>query len=122
MEKESRGGFRELKVYQKAYEASLEIHHKSLTFPSYEQMELGGQIRRSSKSVVYNIVEGYGRNSTAAEMKRFLMMSRGSCDETRVQLEYCKDLGYITKEEQEVFEKRYIEIGKMLSSMIRNWQ
>ena len=98
----------------------MEIHHKSLTFPAYEQNELGGQIRRSSKSVVYNIVEGYGRNGTTADLKRFLIMSRGSCEETRVQLEYCKDLGYITKEEQEFFEMRYIEIGKMLSSMIKN--
>ena len=46
--------YRDLIVYQKSYGAALEIHKESLKFPSYEKLELGGQIRRASKSVAYS--------------------------------------------------------------------
>ena len=114
--------FRELKVYQKAYKYSLEIHKKSKSFPQHEQTEIGSQIRRASKSISLNIAEGFGKQSSMAEFKRFLMIARGSCDEVRVELDYCKDLGYISEEEHSYFEQGYIEIGKMLTSMVKKWQ
>ena len=115
-------GFRGLKVYQKAYALSLEIHRQSLNFPKHEQFELAAQIRRASKSVVLNIVEGYGKNSSATEFKRYLTIARGSCDEVRAQFDYCKDLGYISEAEHTSYEQRYQEIGKMLTGMIKKWQ
>ena len=113
--------FRELKVYQKAYGLSIEIHKLSLSFPKQEQFELGVQIRRASKSVALNIAEGYGKNTTPNEFKRYLSISNGSCDETRAQLDYCKDLGYINETEHKHFEEGYREVGKMLISMIKKW-
>ena len=114
--------FRELLVYQKAYRYSLEVHKKSMSFPKHEQIELGDQIRRASKSVALNIAEGFGKQSSMAEFKRYLMMARGSCDEVRVELDYCEELGYISEEEHNYYEQGYIEIGKMLTSMIKKWQ
>ena len=114
--------FRELLVYQKAYKISLEIHKLSLTFPRHEQTELASQMRRATKSVAMNIAEGFGKQSSVAEFKRFLGISRGSCDEIRVQLDYSRDLEYIKKSDHNYFEEAYIEIGKMLTSMIKNWK
>ena len=114
--------FRGLVAYQKAYKLSLEIHKLSMSFPRHEQTELGGQIRRATKSVAMNIAEGFGKQSSLAEFKRFLAMARGSCDEVRVQLDYCKDLGYIKESEHKHYEEGYIEVGKMLTSMIKRWQ
>ena len=114
--------FKELVVYQKAYQYSLEIHKKSMLFPRCEQTELGSQIRRASKSIAMNIAEGFGKQSSMTEFKRYLMIARGSCDEVRVELDYCEDLGHISKEEHGYFEQGYIEIGKMLTSMIKKWQ
>ena len=114
--------FRELLVYQKAYKISLEIHKLSMSFPQHEQTELGGQIRRATKSVAMNIAEGFGKQSSLMEFKRYLTISRGSCDEVRVQLDYCRDLAYIKESEYKYFEDSYIEIGKMLTSMIKKWQ
>ena len=114
--------YKELIVYQKAYKFSLEIHKKSMSFPRHEQMEIGGQLRRATKSIALNIAEGFGKKSSLAEFKRFLAIARGSCDEVGVELDYCKDLGYISEEEHRYFIRGYIEIGKMLTSMIKNWQ
>ena len=114
--------FRDLIVYRKAYGYSLEVHKLSLKFPGYEQPELGGQIRRATKSIPMNIAEGFGRRSSTAELKRFLSIARGSCDEVSVQLEYCKDLQYITEAEYARFVEYYAEVGKMLTGMIKKWQ
>ena len=114
--------FRELKVYQRAYKNSLEIHKISLKFPAFEQRELGSQIRRASKSIVMNVAEGYGRSSSLADFKRFVVIAIGSNDEVRVQLDYCRDLGYITAEQYEHYENEYVIIGKMLTKMLQNWR
>jgi len=39
-----------------------------------------------------------------------------------VQIDYLKDLGYITDEVKEELEKEYTQIGKMLVAMIRKWK
>jgi four helix bundle protein len=44
--------------------------------------ELGSQLKRSSDSVVSNIVEGYGRRRYKADFIRFLVFSYASCLET----------------------------------------
>ena len=113
--------YEDLEVYQMSYRYSLEIHRLSLTFPKFEQFELGSQLRRATKSIPLNIAEGYGKKASAAEFKRFLTMALGSSDEVRVQLRYCKDLGYISDEQYSECDGRYSEIGKMLMKLLNNW-
>ena len=112
----------DLEVYKLAYESSLEIHRLSLTFPKLEQFELASQIRHATKSIALNIAEGYGKRTSKAEFKRYLTMALGSNDEVRVQLRYCKDLGYITEAQYAEHEKCHVSIGKMLSKLIQIWQ
>ena len=59
----------------------------SLKLPKFELYETGSQIRRSSKSVRSNIVEGYGRRHYTREYIRFLIFSLASNDETRDHLD-----------------------------------
>jgi four helix bundle protein len=44
--------------------------------------EEGSQIRKSSKSIRSNIVEGYGRRYYKQDFARFLKYAHASCDET----------------------------------------
>ena len=115
--------FRDLIAYQKAYKMSLEIHKLTLNFPKFEQHELAGQLRRASKSIAMNIAEGFSRKSysSLADFKRFLRIALGSNDEVRVQLDYCRDLGYMSKSEYNYYESSCIEIGKILTSMLQSW-
>ncbi len=50
--------YKKLQVWQLARELSIEIHKMSLDLPRFELYETGSQIRRSSKSIRSNIVEG----------------------------------------------------------------
>ena len=75
--------YRNLEIWQLAKEVSVEIHRMTLEcLPKFEMFEEGSQIRRSSKSVKTNIVEGYGRRRYKQEFIRFLTYAHASCDET----------------------------------------
>ncbi len=53
--------FRDLIVYQKAYDVSKEIFEISKEFPNEEKYSLTDQIRRSSRSVCANISEAWAK-------------------------------------------------------------
>ena len=71
----------ELRIYKRSYSVSIYIHQITLTFPKIEQYGgIADQIRRSSKSIVANIVEGYSKqNFYKADFKKMLIYSLASC-------------------------------------------
>ena len=113
-------GFEDLDVFRRAYRLSLEVHRASLEFPRIEQWALADQIRRASKSICANLVEGFGRQSwSKAEFRRFLMMATGSADEMQVWCLYCRDLGYIGDDVAERWQGEYREVARMLQGLSR---
>ena len=113
--------YHRLDVFRKAYDLALEIHKLSLRFPKIEQYELAQQLRRSSKSIPANIAEGMGRQASPADVARFIRMAIGSCDESRVWLEFARDLEYIDANTQKNYDNRYNEIGRMLQGVIKRY-
>ncbi len=80
--------YRKLEIWQLAREVTGDIHEMTITkLPKYETYEEASQIRRSSKSVKSNIVEGYGRRRYKQEFIRYLVYALASCDETMDHLE-----------------------------------
>ena len=59
--------------------------------PKYEMYETGSQLRRASKSISANIVEGYGRRRYKAEYIRYLIFAHSSNNEAIEWLEYIRD-------------------------------
>ena len=115
--------FEDLDVFRRAYRLSLDVHRRSLKFPSLEQRALADQLRRASKSICANIAEGFSRQGrSAAEFKRFLGMAMGSADEMRVWLRYCLDLGYLDADTWRRWRDEYQEISKMLQGLSRKWR
>ena len=113
--------YHRLDVYKKSYQLALEVHKLTLGFPKYEQYELAAQLRRSSKSIPGNIAEGMGKQESKADVRRFIRIALGSCDESRVWLEFARDLGYLSKKDQYQFEERYQEVGRMLRGLINRY-
>jgi len=113
--------YKDLDIYKKAHKLVIEIHEMSLMLPKYELYEEGSQIRKSSKSVKNNIVEGFGRRRYKQEFIKFLTYSIASCDETRDHL----DTLYETKslndtEKYSYFCEEYDHLGKMISNFIKS--
>lgn len=79
--------YKNLTIWQSARDLSVKIHRMSLTLPRFEQFEEAQQIRRSSKSIRSNIVEGYGRRMYKQEFIRFIVFAIASNMETQDHLE-----------------------------------
>lgn len=110
--------YEDLEIYQLAYENALEVHKMTMKLPNYEQYEQGSQIRRSSKSIKDNIVEGYGRRRYKAEFIRFLVFSHASCDETISQLKMINDLHFSENPLTEL-QNNYVELSKKINKFIQ---
>ena len=89
--------YRDLEIYQSAYQLAIKVHKMTLTLPTYEMYEQGSQVRRSSKSIKDNIVEGYGRNRYKQDFIRFLVYAQASCDEANSQLTMINELHFESK-------------------------
>ena len=113
------GSYRDLEVYQLAHVLGVAAHKFSLRFPKHELHETGGQLRRASKSVSANLVEGYGRRRYKQEFVRFLIYAQASCDETAEWLTYVKDIyPELTAESEELLHK-VEELGRRLNKFIQ---
>ena len=111
----------DLDVFKRAYRISLEVHRRSLNFPSIEQYALGDQVRRASKGICANLAEGFARQAASkTEFRRYVMMAMGSADEMRIWCRYCLDLGSIDEATWQSWRQEYREIAKMLQALHRN--
>lgn len=114
--------YEDLAVYQKAYRLALEVHKRSLEFPRVEQYGLASQIRNSTKSICGNIAEGFGKQAySKAEFRRYLNVAIGSADESKVWLDFAKDLGYIDDTNFADWKGDLTDIAKMLTGLYKSW-
>ena len=88
--------YKKLHIWELSKSLVIDIHKMSLTLPLIEKFEEGSQIRRSSKSVKSNIVEGYGRRRYRADHIRFIIYALSSNDETIDHLETLFETGSLT--------------------------
>jgi len=109
--------YRDLEIYQIAFILAKRVHKASLKLPSFELFEQGSQIRRASKSVKDQIVEGYGRKRYKADLIKFLVYSHSSCDETSSQLEMLKELYPNIKDFMDLIPE-YETLGRKINSFI----
>ena len=114
--------YKNLEIWQMAKDLVVDIHKMTLTeLPKYEMYETGSQIRRSSKSVKSNIVEGYGRRKYKNEFIRFLIYSLASNDETTDHLETLFETKSLkNKVMYDDLHNRLIILGKMLNKFVQS--
>ncbi len=92
--------YKKLEIYRLAHNLAVEIHAVSLRLPKHELYEEGSQIRRSSKAIAANIVEGFGRRSYQSDYLRFLVVAHASCEETIEHLDLLFDTGSLAGKQQ----------------------
>lgn len=114
------GSHVDLDVYQLAHELGVRIHKLTLELPKYETYEIGSQLRRASKAISANIVEGYGRRKYKADFVRFLIYAHSSCDETLEWLKYIDDCHPELKRLSAPFVAQVETLGRRLNSFIQS--
>lgn len=112
--------YKDLEVYKRAYKLSLEVHQFSLTLPKYLHGDLGGQIRRASRSIPSNIAEGYARNKSPRDTRSHLNNALGSNDEMLFNLNFMLDAKLLDAKLQKYFVEEYTICGKQLFNLIKS--
>jgi four helix bundle protein len=106
-------GYKELKVWHKAYSFTLDVYKITKSYPKEETYGLTDQMRRSSISIIANIAEGCAKQHTKDFMK-FITIAIGSSNELEVYIRLSYDLNYIKKDVFENLKSNHDEISKML--------
>lgn len=97
--------YKKYKVWELGHEITLSIYKDTAHFPQEEKYGVVSQLRRAAYSIPSNVSEGCGRESDA-ELKRYLVISRGSASELEYFLILSKDLKYLEEETyEELFDK-----------------
>jgi len=110
--------FKNLKVWRKSHDLTLEVFRSTRAFPAAERFSLGIQMRKSALSVESNIAEGSARGGDV-EFRRFAFMALASACELESQLLVARDLEFIPARIYEGMNARGSEIRRMLWSLIQ---
>lgn len=110
--------FRNLKVWEKAHELTLDVYRSTKNFLRDELYGLTSQMRRASVSMGANIAEGSCRSGDA-EFGRFLQMAAGSASELEYHILLAHDLELLPKEDFERLSNAAEEAKRMLASLLR---
>ena len=111
--------FKDLKVWQKAYQLCLEIYKVTGNFPADEKFGLTSQMRRAAISIPSNIAEGYGRK-TIPDYVRCLYIAYGSTCELETQTLLSGDLEYLNENKKVSLIEKINEVERMLMALIKS--
>ena len=110
--------FRDLEVYQVAFQFQQLLFHASKQWPREETYSLTDQVRRSSRSVGANVAESWAKRRYPAHFLSKLTDADGELQETNHWLNTAANCGYLTPVEFRDFEIGSSQVGKMLGSMM----
>src|SRR5271170_6614858 len=110
-----RQSFKDLIVWQRAIQLTVDIYKLTSKFPDAEKFGLTSQMRRAAVSIASNISEGYGR-STKGEYVQFVGHARGSCSELETQIVIAKALGFGASSNLDSAEQLCNDVGRLLGA------
>ncbi|MEE4176716.1 MAG: four helix bundle protein [Bacteroides sp.] len=111
-------GFKDLIVYQKAFDLSIRIFKISRSFPKEELYSLTDQIRRASRSIGANIAESWPKRRYVKSFVAKLIDAQSEACETIHWLDEVLALDYIAQEDHQELMALDLEIQRMLDAMI----
>ena len=110
--------FKDLKVWQKSHELTLEVYRITKSYPNEEKFGLVSQLRRSASSIPTNLAEGFKRRSRK-DFAHFVNIAEGSLEETKYTLFLSYELGYLDKNKLDRLNKIGDEVGRMLTGLYK---
>jgi four helix bundle protein len=113
------GNFKKLKVWQKSKDLAVSVYRLTDSGLFIKDFGLKDQMRRSAVSIPSNIAEGDNLDTDKQSVRHFYI-ARGSAAELRTQLIISREIGYISSEKYEEFEKECDILAAMLTILIKH--
>ncbi len=111
--------FKDLVVWQKAVDLCVAIYNATRTFPAEERFGMTAELRKTARSIPYNIAEGHKRPTTA-DYIRFLGIAAGSGGELETQILLAERLDYLERKRAQELLEQYREVERMLAGLTRS--
>jgi four helix bundle protein len=108
----------DLEVYQKAFDAAMQIFELSKTFPKEEIYSLTDQMRRSSRSICANLAEAWRKRRYEKAFISKLSDAESEAAETQVWLEFAFQCGYLERDNTSALYEQYNGVLRTLVGMI----
>ncbi len=112
--------YKELRVYQSAMDAAIQIHELTMQFPIEEKYSLVDQIRRSSRSDCANLGEAWRKRRYPKAFVSKLSDAESEAEETRVWIEFAQKFNYLSNETAKELDEKYDKILGQLVKMAAN--
>jgi four helix bundle protein len=110
--------FRDLLVWQQAFALCIDVYRVTDAFPGHERYGLAAELRKTVRSIAYNVAEGHRRTSTL-EYIRFLDIACGSAAELETQLLLARVLTYFDEDVSHRLLTALGGIERMLAALMR---
>jgi four helix bundle protein len=110
--------FRELRVYEAAFELQQRVFKITKSFPREELYSLTDQFRRASRSIGANITEAWQKRRYPANFISKLTDSDGEQAETQHWIGTSLACEYISRAEHDDLLDKCFEIGRQLGTMM----
>lgn len=110
--------FRELRVYQAAFAAAVNIQELTTHFPKDEKYSLTDQVRRSARSVNANLAEAWRKRRYPNHFVSKLSDADAEAAETLVWLDFALAFGYLNEPAYKELTKQYDQICAQLTVMM----
>jgi four helix bundle protein len=117
--KEYQFSFEKLEVWQLAKDLVLTIYGTSKKFPGNEKYGLVSQMNRAAVSIASNIAEGSSRMSKK-DQAHFSQLAYSSLMELVCQLDICKDLDFIKKEDYVNIRNKMMTLSNKINALYQS--
>ena len=99
--------FKQLRVYQRAFKAAMQLFEMTKSWPKEEKYSLTDQVRRSSRGVCENIAEAWFKRRYPKHFVSKISDAGSEAAETLVWLDFAVACGYMEEHEAEVLREEY---------------
>jgi four helix bundle protein len=110
--------YKELRVYQSAMDAAMEVFDLTKSFPPEEKYSMVDQMRRATRSVCSNIGEAWRKRRYKAAFIAKLSDAEAEACECQVWIEFARRCGYMGDEVCAKLDATYDQIMGQLVKMI----
>jgi len=110
--------YKDLRVFQNAMSAAMEIFRLTENFPPEEKYSMTDQLRRSSRSVCSNITRAWRKRRFKTPFIAKLNDSEGEACETQVWIEFARQCEYLDDDVCSELDAAYDQIMGQIAKMI----
>ena len=111
--------YKDLFAWKKGLNLARDIYEITKEFPKDERFCLTSQMRRAAVSIVANIAEGNGRNTTG-EYRQALGISKGSHAELETLIQLSLELGYTDEHNGGGLLEQCAEVGRLINGLMKS--